>query len=207
MQEPRRFGRSTVRNAGRRGIAEARYAGSVALSVETLPGCAPAVPRLPLSRAENHRPDRMIFLRTIQKTRQSLLALRLRKRRARSKAHAKRLCNLCQTFSLQRMGVTPSRAEFKLVQNLISGFGAGFRSKLVPQVFHELKALKLAKMFNGLQGGFHAEKFSTPHVNSRTCRQTRMKVKIGNSLRLGCQRLTDSERNHAHHQRIPRPRR
>ena len=137
-------------------------------------GCAPAVPRQPRSRAEIHRPDRMIFPRTIQKTRRSLLALRLRKRRARSKAHAKRLCNLCQTFSLKRVRVTPSCAAFKLVQNLILGFGAGFSGKLVPQVFNQLEALKFAKMFDGLQGGFHAKKFSTPQVNSRTCRQTRM---------------------------------
>ena len=66
------------------------------------------------------------------------------------------------------MGVTPGCAAFKLVQNLTSDLGAGLRRKFVPQVFHELKALKLANMFNGLQGGFHAERLSTPHVNSGT---------------------------------------
>ena len=76
--------------------------------------------------------------------------------------------DLGQAFPLSWMGVTPGSAAFELVQNLISGFRAGFRSKFVPQVFHQLKAFEFAKVLNGLQGGFHAEKFSTPHVNSRT---------------------------------------
>ena len=143
------------------------------------------------SRAENRHPGHTIFLHTTRKSQQFRLEPVLRRQPAKSKEDAERLRDLGQAFPLSWMGVTPSRAEFKLVQNLISGFGAGFRSKLVPQVFHELKALKLAKMLNGLQGGFHAEKFSTPHVNSRACGQTRMKVKIENSLELGCQRSTD----------------
>lgn len=70
--------------------------------------------------------------------------------------------DLGQAFALSGVGVTPGRTAFKFVQNVISGFRGSLSGKLIPQVFHQLKALKLAKVFNGLQCGFHAAKSSTP---------------------------------------------
>ncbi|ABE46076.1 hypothetical protein Bpro_4184 [Polaromonas sp. JS666] len=84
------------------------------------------------------------------------------KNNPRSQTHAKRLRDLGQAFALSGVGVTPDRTAFKFVQNVISGFRGSLSGKLIPQVFHQLKALKLAKVFNGLQCGFHAAKSSTP---------------------------------------------
>lgn len=67
-----------------------------------------------------------------------------------SKTHAERLCNLGQAFALCGMRVAPGRPAFKFVQHLRPGLGTRLRGKLIPQVFHQLKAFKFAKVFNGL---------------------------------------------------------
>ena len=74
----------------------------------------------------------------------------VRIRQPSSQIHAKRLRNFKQTFALFGVTITPCCPTYELFQH----FGASFRtrvtSEVVPQVFHQLKALKLAKMFNGL---------------------------------------------------------
>jgi hypothetical protein len=41
------------------------------------------------------------------------------------------------------MRISPSGAAFKFVEHLRAGFSTDLSSKLIPQVFHQLKTLKL----------------------------------------------------------------
>ncbi len=90
----------------------------------------------------------------------------LQKQPAKSQAHAKRLRNFGQEFALAGVFVPPSCATLQLVQNDGAGFSVGFCREFIPQVFHQLQAFKLAEMFKGLEGRFHARKSSIFCVES-----------------------------------------
>ena len=44
------------------------------------------------------------------------------------------------------------------IRSVLQGVWTGVTGKLAPQVFHQLQALKLDKMLNGLECGFHRSK-------------------------------------------------
>ena len=58
---------------------------------------------------------------------------------------------LRQALALTRVGVTPCRATLEFVQNRRPGFRTRLGRKLIPEVFDQLKALKLTKVLNRLQ--------------------------------------------------------
>lgn len=60
--------------------------------------------------------------------------------------------NLRQTFPLSGIGIAPSGAMFKLVQYLSSGLAVSLGGKFVPQVFDQLKTLKLSEVLEGFEG-------------------------------------------------------
>ena len=79
----------------------------------------------------------------------------------RSQTDAERLRKFSKALAWFWMVFTPGRAAFEFIQDFGSGFHTCFSSKLIPQVFHQLKAFKPAKLCNGLQCWFHIAKSST----------------------------------------------
>ena len=77
-----------------------------------------------------------------------------------SQADAQRLGDLRKAFALARMVVAPCSPASQFVQDVRADFHIGLHGKLIPQVFDQLKAFEFAKVFNGLQGRFHARKSS-----------------------------------------------
>ena len=69
----------------------------------------------------------------------------------RSQTDAERLRKFSKALAWFWMVFTPGRAAFEFIQDFGSGFHTCFSSKLIPQVFHQLKAFKPAKLCNGLQ--------------------------------------------------------
>ncbi len=83
--------------------------------------------------------------------RQSLPVPVAQKPPSRSQTYTQRLRNLAQAFTLIRMTVPPDRSTLQLLDDVLPGLWAGFIRKFIPQIFHQLKAFKFAKMFDGLK--------------------------------------------------------
>jgi hypothetical protein len=96
------------------------------------------------------------------------LAQEAQRRLAMSQVDTKRCGNLGQAFPSGRMTVTPIGASRQLVKNFRACFWCGLGRKLIPEVFYQLQTLESAKMFNGLQCGFHAQSLARPVTSSAT---------------------------------------
>ena len=94
--------------------------------------------------------------------------LGVRIQQSTSQVHAERLGNLKQAFSLIGVTVTPRGASRQFIQYFWARFWPGVTGEVVPQVLHQLQALKLAKMLKGLKCSFHGQSLSVTAVFRQT---------------------------------------
>lgn len=170
---------------------------------EKFQGCERVAPVLRQSPLKSLHRDHMIFAHTIQTPQQFRLVQQPRLQLPKSQADAERLGDLRKALGLARMGVTPCGPAIQFVQDFRASLHVGLHRKFVPEVFDQLKAFKFAKVFNGLQGLFHAKKSSISSLKW---------VKLA-SLRIQAMALLASkfffniqEAFSADHQGIPQPR-